>query len=128
MQPKEVLPSSYVAAQYLEKNFGKVRYWFLGEEGIRVELEGAGHILVGAKDVEWIVVGMDRELTYGKLAQALRALLRKARLLTSGEGAALPTPEGPVPGADAVAGSLRGMGSLLRLWWANPHPSPFPWL
>lgn len=125
VQPKEVLPSSYVAAQYLAKNFGRVRYWLLGEEGIRVEMERAGHILVGADDAEWILVGMDRGLTHGKLAQALRALMRGARLLATNEDATFPTPEGPVPGAGAVVGALRGMGFPPEVVVGKPSPIAF---
>ncbi len=109
VEPSEIFPSSYVAAQFLRR-FGCVRYWYIGEAGIREEMEAAGHVLVGPEAAEWLVVGMDRGLTYEKLAQALRALLRGARLLATNEDKTFPTPEGLVPGAGAVVGALRGMG------------------
>lgn len=109
VEPEEVFPSSYVAAQFLRR-FGQVRYWYVGEEGIKEEMEAAGHILVPAEDADWVVVGMDRSLTYEKLRQALRALLKGAKLLATNEDATFPTPEGLVPGAGAVVGALRGMG------------------
>lgn len=110
VESNEVLPSSYVAAQFLRRRFGPVRFWYIGEEGILEEMRAAGHTLVSAEEAEWIVVGMDRSLTYEKLAQALRALLRGARLLATNEDPTFPTPEGLVPGAGAVVGALRGMG------------------
>jgi len=109
-KPAEVLPSCYVAAQYLRREFGRVRFWFIGESGIQEEMSALGHILVQPEQAEWIVVGMDRRLNYEKLAQALRALLRGARLLATNEDPTFPTPEGLVPGAGAVVGALRGMG------------------
>ncbi len=125
VRPEEVLPSAYVAAQYLRRNFGAVRYWFIGEEGIREEMAAAGHLWVGPEAADWIVVGMDRELTYTKLSQALQALLRGARLLATNEDATFPTPQGLVPGAGAVVGALRGMGFPPEIVVGKPSPIAF---
>ncbi len=124
-EPHEVLPSSFVAARFLRTRFGPVRFWYIGEEGIREEMGAAGHTLVGPEEAEWIVVGMDRELTYAKLGQALRALLRGARLLATNEDPTFPTPEGLVPGAGAVVGALRGMGFPPEIVVGKPSPIAF---
>jgi len=125
VERNEVLPSSYVAAQFLRRRFGSVRFWYMGEEGILEEMRAAGHTLVSAEEAEWIVVGMDRSLTYEKLAQALRALLRGARLLATNEDPTFPTPEGLVPGAGAVVGALRGMGFPPEIVVGKPSPISF---
>jgi 4-nitrophenyl phosphatase len=125
VEPSEVLPSSYVAAKFLRRRFGSVRFWYIGEEGILEEMRAAGHTLVSAEEAEWIVVGMDRSLTYEKLAQALRALLRGARLLATNEDPTFPTPEGLVPGAGAVVGALRGMGFPPEIVVGKPSPISF---
>jgi 4-nitrophenyl phosphatase len=125
VERNEVLPSSYVAAQFLRRRFGSVRFWYIGEEGILEEMRAAGHTLVSAEEAEWIVVGMDRSLTYEKLAQALRALLRGARLLATNEDPTFPTPEGLVPGAGAVVGALRGMGFPPEIVVGKPSPISF---
>jgi 4-nitrophenyl phosphatase len=114
-----------VAAQFLRRRFGSVRFWYIGEEGILEEMRAAGHTLVSAEEAEWIVVGMDRSLTYEKLAQALRALLRGARLLATNEDPTFPTPEGLVPGAGAVVGALRGMGFPPEIVVGKPSPISF---
>lgn len=125
VEPHEVLPSSYVAAHFLRTRFGQVRFWYIGEEGIAEEMRAAGHLLVPPDEAEWIVVGMDRELTYAKLAQALRALLRGARLLATNEDPTFPTPDGLVPGAGAVVGALRGMGFSPEVVVGKPSPIAF---
>jgi len=125
VERNEVLPSSYVAAQVLRRRLGSVRFWYIGEEGILEEMRAAGHTLVSAEEAEWIVVGMDRSLTYEKLAQALRALLRGARLLATNEDPTFPTPEGLVPGAGAVVGALRGMGFPPEIVVGKPSPISF---
>lgn len=106
----EVVTSSYIAARWLREREGKRRVWVIGEEGLREELSLAGHTLSPPEEAEWVVVGMDRRLTYGKLADALRALLSGARLLATNRDGTFPTPEGFLPGAGAMVGALEGMG------------------
>ncbi len=125
VEPIEVLPSSHVAARFLRTQFGGVRFWYIGEEGIPEEMKAAGHVLVPPEEADWIVVGMDRELTYAKLRQALRALLRGARLLATNEDPTFPTPDGLVPGAGAVVGALRGMGFPPEVVVGKPSPIAF---
>lgn len=125
VDPGEVLPSSYLAARYLKRRFGSVRYWHMGEEGITEEMALAGHKRVEPEEAEWIVVGMDRGLTYGKLAQALRALQRGAHLLATNRDPTFPTAEGLMPGAGAVVGALSGMGFPPEVVVGKPAPLAF---
>ncbi|MEW6216543.1 MAG: HAD family hydrolase, partial [Candidatus Bipolaricaulota bacterium] len=83
----EVIPSSFIAARYLQREHRSVRFWYLGEEGIPEEMALAGHVLAEPLQAEWIVVGMDRALTYAKLASALGALLAGARFLVTNRDA-----------------------------------------
>ncbi len=124
-ETEEVLPSSYMAARFLRSRWGPVRFWYIGEGGIPEEMRAAGHILVPPEQAEWIVVGIDRDLTYAKLAQALQALLRGARLLATNEDPTFPTPDGLVPGAGAVVGALRGMGFPPEVVVGKPSPIVF---
>ncbi len=122
VSPDEVIPSSFVAARYLRTEHGLVRFWYLGEGGIPEEMALTGHVLVEPLHAEWIVVGMDRALTYAKLAQALRALLAGARLLATNRDATYPTKTGLVPGGGAVVGALEGMGFPPEVVVGKPSP------
>jgi len=107
----EILPSSYLAAEYLLEATGAISIWTIGEEGLRAELAAAGHRLADAPDAaDALVVGMDRSLAYDGLASALVALRSGARFIAANEDATFPTPKGPLPGAGAMVGALRGMG------------------
>lgn len=107
---EEVVNSAYVAARHLLELAGPTGLFTIGEEGLREELELAGHRLVGPEEAEFLVVGMDRQLTYEKLAQALRALRCGARFIAANADPTYPTPEGEVPGAGAIVGAIAGMG------------------
>jgi len=124
-RPEEVLPSCYLAAQFLRERFGSVRFWYIGESGILEEMCEAGHIPVDPEEAEWVVAGMDRNVNYEKLAAALRAFLCGARLLATNEDATFPTPEGLIPGAGAIVGALRGMGFPPEFVVGKPSPIAF---
>lgn len=123
---RDVVGSAFLAARYLTRHAGRVRAWVLGEGGIRKELCAAGHDVVEQpEDAEWVVVGIDRELTYAKLSLALRALVAGARILATNEDATFPTPTGVVPGAGALVGALRGMGFPPACVVGKPSPAAF---
>ncbi|QAA76405.1 MAG: hypothetical protein BIP78_0639 [Candidatus Bipolaricaulis sibiricus] len=118
----EVIPSSYVAARYLRSAHGRVQFWALGERGIVEEMELAGHRFVEPGQAEWVVAGMDRDLTYAKLQDALQALLAGARLLATNRDPTYPTETGLVPGGGAVVGALEGMGFSSEVVVGKPSP------
>ncbi len=120
-----VVTSSYIAARWLLEHHGKRKVWVLGEEGLVRELSLAGHRPVPPEEAEWVVAGMDRFLTYGKLADALRALLSGARFLATNRDGTFPTPEGLLPGAGAVVGAIQGMGFSPEEVVGKPSPIAF---
>jgi HAD superfamily hydrolase (TIGR01450 family) len=86
----------------------------------------AGHRLAARpEDATWVVAGIDRDVTYAKLAQALRALVGGARILATNEDATFPTADGLVPGAGAIVGALRGMGFAAQHVVGKPSPVAF---
>jgi len=111
VQPSEVISSSFVVAEYLRKMAGSIIAWPVGESGLIEELLASGHRIASRPEqAQWVVAGMDRSIDYRKLADGLRALNAGARLAATNLDGTYPTPEGPIPGAGAIVGALRGMG------------------
>jgi len=82
LNSNEVLSASLATALYLKKNAGRAKIWVLGEKGLAEELEMHGHVVVGDDDKpSYVVVGLDRELTYDKLNKALEYLRSGAELV-----------------------------------------------
>ncbi|HIC96739.1 TPA: HAD-IIA family hydrolase [Candidatus Bipolaricaulota bacterium] len=108
--PEEVVNSAYILGQRLIELAGPSSVFMIGEEGLKEELELAGHRLVGPEEAHFLAVGMDRDLNYEKLTKALVALRRGARFLAANADPTYPTAEGEVPGAGAVVGAITGMG------------------
>ena len=122
----QVLSSSYLAAEYLRDAHGLASVWVIGERGLRDELLAAGHRLADRPEVaDTVVVGMDRGISYGALADGLRALRSGARFIATNEDATFPTPGGVQPGAGAMVGALRGMGFSPSAVIGKPSPIAF---
>ncbi len=73
-------------------------------------LEAAGHRIVPAQEAEFLVVGVDFDLTYDTLDQGLLALHNGARLIAMNADPVYPVKEGFLPAAGAFVGAFRGMG------------------
>jgi 4-nitrophenyl phosphatase len=102
-----VISSGRAATLWLKK-FTKARnVYLIGEEGLIWELEVEGYNIVdrGSK-AEAVVVGLDRKLTYQKLAEALEALLKGAYFIATNPDHILPEEESPIPGAGAIIAAL----------------------
>jgi len=122
-EPARIATSSYIAARYLLETFGPQRIWPLGEDGIRIEAEAAGHTVVDKpSQAQWVVAGMRRDLVYADLVGALRAHEAGARLLATNADATFPSPKGFLPGAGVVVGALRGLGMIPQQVIGKPNP------
>lgn len=87
-----------------------------GGEGLveAVALAGAETIVAGSGDgvrddvgaVSTVVVGLDREFTYAKLAELSAAIRGGARFIATNRDHRFPTPSGPLPGAGTVVAAV----------------------
>ena len=126
VSPEQIIASNYVASRHLADTEGSVTVWPVGEDGLREELVLAGHrISRKPEDASWVVAGMDRQLTYETLSQALQAMVHGARLLATNQDGTYPTPHALHPGAGAIIGALTGMGYPPAFVAGKPSPWGF---
>lgn len=117
VHPEEIYTSSIATAEYLKGKAKGKRIYAIGEEGLYEALHLAGFTLVDGQDpngVDVVVCGLDREVTYEKLARAALAIRAGASFIGTNEDRALPTERGFLPGA----------GSLIRLLAATTEVEP----
>lgn len=110
VEPEEIVNSAYIVARYLLDITGPTGVYVIGEHGIKDELKLAGHRLVKPEEAKFLVVGMDRQISYQKLSQALKALRKGAVFVASNADPVFPTPNGLIPGAGSMVGAIKGMG------------------
>jgi len=68
----EVLTSGLLTAEYLQEKHGRVSYFLVGEKGLDAEMKRCGHRRTMGETADFVVVGLDRKLTYDKLDHAAR--------------------------------------------------------
>jgi HAD superfamily hydrolase (TIGR01450 family) len=68
----EILSSGLLTADYLFTRYGKVAYFLVGETGLDSEMKKYGHRRTTGHGADFVVVGLDREVTYEKLDTAVR--------------------------------------------------------
>ena len=68
----EVLTSGLLTAEYLREKHGKVSYFLVGEKGLDDEMRRCGHRRTKGETADFVVVGLDRKVTYDKLDHAAR--------------------------------------------------------
>jgi 4-nitrophenyl phosphatase len=69
---EEVLTSGLLTAEYLRQRHGKVSYFLVGEEGLDAEMKRFGHRRTRGEEADFVVIGLDRGITYDKLDHAAR--------------------------------------------------------
>lgn len=120
----EVIPSSYGVALYLKEKYGKGRCFVIGGRGMVEELREGGFEVVSGREGEkasFVVVGIDRELTYEKLKIGMRALMNGARFVAANPDLLKPDEDGPVPGAGAIVAALEACSGVKPVVVGKPN-------
>jgi 4-nitrophenyl phosphatase len=100
-----VFTSSLATANYIYDRKKDAAIYLIGEEGIQTALEEKGFQLV-SDNPDFVVVGIDRELTYEKLALACLAIRNGAVFLSTNADLALPTERGFMPGNGSITSAI----------------------
>jgi HAD superfamily hydrolase (TIGR01450 family) len=120
----EILTSSYLTATYLTGRFGKAGFFLVGEQGLQLELEAAGHYQTEDKP-SVVVVGFDRKLNYEKLDKALCLLRNGASLVGSYGGAVFMSDHGPAMSAGPIIRALEYGSGKRAIMIGKPSPRMF---
>ena len=104
IQIDHVINSGTLAVQYCIQNEIESVY-ILGEEGL-MDLFQENSIFINKKQVEAVIVGMDRTLTYKRLAIATRFIRNGAKFIATNPDKSFPTERGLEPGAGSMIAAL----------------------
>jgi NagD protein len=94
-QAEEIVSTSYVMARYLSEQSPGCRCYVMGADPLREELVQAGLKLRDRPgDIDYVVLGVDRDFTYFKLQTAFAAIRAGARFVATNPDPYVPTARG----------------------------------
>ncbi len=79
----EILTSALLTAEYLRTRHGRVSYFLVGEAGLESEMKKYGHQRTKGEKADFVVVGLDRAITYDKLDHAARLVRNGASIIAT---------------------------------------------
>ncbi|MCE5198345.1 MAG: HAD-IIA family hydrolase [Armatimonadota bacterium] len=110
---EDIMTSSYATALYfIEQNAVGKTVYRIGERGMVEEFEAVGmKVIYGDEDpdahIDYVVVGIDRDFTYRKLARAQQAILQGAEFIATNRDATFPIEGGSIlPGAGPLIAAV----------------------
>ncbi len=116
IDPRDILTSSLATAKYLKKRLPKgTHLYVIGEDPLHQSLKDAGFQIMPTHDAaQAVVVGLDFDITWKKLAHADSAIRQGAHFIGTNADLTIPTEEGIAP----------GNGAFLKLLEASTGSSP----
>ncbi|WP_077597281.1 TIGR01457 family HAD-type hydrolase [Oceanobacillus kimchii] len=118
----QIITSSKAIAGYIQsKHSGrKVTCYCIGEEGLKRALNEIGVELTNDINSDYVIVGLDRSITYKKLEGACLAIRNGATFLSTNRDHAIPTEKGMGPGNGAITALISTSTEVEPLFVGKP--------
>lgn len=119
-EPRHVLSSAMVTAEFLKHERAGKTVFMIGEEGLRRALEGAG-VKIVEHQPEIVVVGFDRGIHYDLLVRASRFILAGAEFIGTNSDGSYPLEDGPAPECGALLAAVEAATGRKPLVMGKPE-------
>ena len=135
-----IVTSSSATVEHLQRHMPELRHMMaLGERGLTDELRASGYRVTPADEAvgdgyageplreryDAVVVGLDRGLTYRRVAAAVTAVRGGARFVATNADARYPTATGFLPGAGSGVAAIHVATGVEPLVVGKPQPAMF---
>ncbi|MDI3476125.1 MAG: hypothetical protein PWQ95_1853 [Thermococcaceae archaeon] len=129
VEEERIVTSGLATKLYMEKHFFPGKIFVIGGPGLHREMKRLGWGVVGLeearkggwKEVEYVVVGLDPELTYEKLKYGTLAIRKGAKFIGTNPDTTYPAEEGLYPGAGAIIAALKAATDVEPTIIGKPH-------
>ncbi|RJG24617.1 TIGR01457 family HAD-type hydrolase [Paenibacillus thiaminolyticus] len=115
---RDVLTSAQAAASYIQKKFQGRRVFMIGERGLEQALTDAGITWTADVKAVWndeidiVVQGIDRNMSYAKLEAAAAAVRKGALSILTNPDLMLPSDRGFSPGAGSIGAAIQAASGV----------------
>jgi 4-nitrophenyl phosphatase len=119
----QILTSALATRVYLENRAARgTPVYVIGERGLHEALLGDGYFFPEEQTPSYVVVGMDRQVTYEKLRLATLAIRAGAAFIGTNPDRTFPSPEGITPGCGAILAALEASTDTRPTIIGKPEP------
>ncbi|MTH53866.1 TIGR01457 family HAD-type hydrolase [Bacillus mangrovi] len=120
-KPSQVFTTSQATANYMHELKPGGSAYVIGEEGIQAALKEKG-FAEGGEDADFAVIGIDRSITYEKLAAACLAVRNGATFISTNGDIAIPTERGLLPGNGSLTSVIAVSTQTEPVFIGKPEP------
>jgi 4-nitrophenyl phosphatase len=125
VEPGDILTAAQATALHLRHLAGPgTPVYVIGETGLLTAMREAGFTLA-EEGAEWVVVGLDRAVTYDKLCRATLLIRSGASFVGTNPDRALPTDEGLIPGCGALLAAIQAASGVAPTIIGKPEPAMY---
>lgn len=126
LREEQIINSGAVAAHYLkERHPDGGGVFVVGEGGLYETLEAAGFSTNGSQPVIAVVVGIDRDINYNKIAQAATLIRDGVPFIGTNPDRTFPAPEGLLPGAGSMIAAVEAASGRQPVIVGKPETEIF---
>jgi 4-nitrophenyl phosphatase len=124
VDPSRIITSAEATGFYLRQHAPRgARVFIVGEDGIRQAILRDGLFTEDAHHPEFVIVGLDRQLTYEKIRLACMAIRRGAQFIGTNPDLTLPLENGEVaPGAGTCIAAVQACAGQTPITIGKPGP------
>jgi HAD superfamily hydrolase (TIGR01450 family) len=97
------------------------RVYVLGGPGVIEAVEARGGVVVSDSDCDVVVVGLDRDLSYGRLSNAVLGINSGARFVATNTDSSFPHERGLLPGGGALVAAVQTATGVEPVIGGKPH-------
>ncbi|WP_243387737.1 TIGR01457 family HAD-type hydrolase [Bacillus kexueae] len=116
----QVFTTSLATAEYIYQRKSDASIYMIGEEGLRSALSDKGFEFVD-ENPDYVVVGIDRDITYEKLAKACLAVRNGATFISTNGDIAIPTERGLLPGNGSLTSVISVSTQVSPIFIGKPE-------
>ena len=118
--PGQVVTTSIATANYIQNQKEHARCYVIGEEGLISALE-ENDLIITDLDPDYVVVGIDREISYVKYAKAVFAVRNGATFISTNSDVAIPMERGLLPGNGALTSVITVSTGVQPIFIGKPE-------
>lgn len=117
---KDVFTTSMATAHYVSEQNPEADVYVIGEEGLVEAVKNSGLNIV-EENADYVIMGLDREITYEKLAKAVLQVRGGAKFIATNGDVALPTERGMMPGSGSLVSVVSVSTGVEPLFIGKPE-------